>query len=131
MCRNRQLVIWSAALLVLSATAAAAAKGPLDGKAFRGETGEQGKAKGDKEEFVFKDGTFDPLECHQYGFAATAYKATVEGETVRFEADHTNKKGDRMRWVGTVKGDLLEGTMTYWEGKQAPAPYWFKATLKR
>jgi len=108
-----------------------AAQGLLDGRTFVGETGEKGKTKGDKENFVFANGMFDPLACHKYGFSNTAYTSKAEGGAVTFVADHSNKKGDRMRWEGTVKGERLEGVMTYWQGKKTPQEYWFRGALLR
>jgi len=120
-------------LMVLIAIAvivpAYASEGLLDGKKFLGETGELGKTKGDKEEFVFLNGTYDPLACHKYGFSGTSYTAKAEGDIVMFTADHSNKKGDRMKWEGTVKGNTVEGEMTYWQGKKAPRNYWFRGTM--
>src|SRR6185369_16037479 len=81
--KSLAIVAMAAAFSSLAAVPAArAAAGPLDGKRFVGETGEVGKEKGEKEEFVFKDGTFDPIGCHQYGFTAAAYSAAGEGKTV-------------------------------------------------
>jgi len=108
-----------------------ASDGLLDGKTFAGETGEKGKAKGDKERFVFADSKYDPLGCHKYGFSGTSYTARAEGDSITFVAEHSNEKGDRMRWEGTVRGDTLEGVMTYWQGKKAPRAYWFRGTLVR
>ena len=115
-------------LLAVLAAPLGALSGPLDGHKFSGETGEKGKAKGDPEDFVFAAGELDPLACHKYGFAKAPYQATEEGGAIRFVAEHTNAKGERMKWTGTVRGDLLEGTMQYWPkpgGK--PSDYWFKA----
>jgi len=103
--------------------------GLLDGRTFTGETGEKGKSKGDKEDFVFKDGLFDPLACHKYGFSGTPYQGKKEGEAISFEAEHSSKKGDRMQWAGTVMGDALEGKMLYWQGKKAPVEYWFRGKI--
>jgi hypothetical protein len=47
---------------------------------------------------------------------------------VKFAADHSNKKGNRTKWAGTVKGNTLEDEMTYWQGKKAPRNYWFHWT---
>lgn len=115
-------------LFALALAQGGSAAGPLDGRAFIGETGEKGKVKGDPESFVFADGQFDPTACHQYGFSATPYQATVDGAKTSFVAEHANKAGDRMRWEGTVEGGNLEGKMTYWEGKNAAQEYWFKGT---
>jgi len=116
-------------LTLLAVNPVYATAGLLDGKKFVGETGEKGKSKGDKEEFVFTNGTYDPLACHKYGFSGTPYSTSVEGDAVKFAAEHSNKKGDRMKWEGTVKGNTLEGVMTYWQGKKTPRSYWFKGSL--
>lgn len=117
--------------LALFATALPAlAGGPLDGRTFTGQTGEQGKDTGDAEDFVFANGTFDPLACHEWGFGAAAYRATAEGDAISFEAEHTNADGDRMQWVGRVVGDELSGTMTYWHGDDPAKEYWFRGTPK-
>ncbi len=118
-----------AALCFAGLTAAAPpalAGGLLDGRTFTGQTGEAGKDSGDAEDFVFADGTFDPLACHEWGFGAAAYTATTDGDAITFEAEHTNADGDRMRWVGRVVGDALEGTMTYWHGDDPAKEYWFR-----
>ena len=121
------------ALLVFNAISAVspvnASNGLLDGKTFAGETGEKGKAKGDKEQFIFADNKYDPLACHKYGFSSTSYTAQAKGNSITFIAEHSNEKGDRMRWYGTAQGNTLEGVMTYWQGKKAPREYWFRGTL--
>jgi hypothetical protein len=123
-------------LLALAAAAPASAASPaspgrasLDGRTYAGETGEQGKEQGDPETFVFADGQFDPLQCHPWGFAATPYTATADGEAVRFEAEHGNPKGERMKWSGVVRGAILEGTMTFRDAAGKEQAYWFKAQL--
>lgn len=105
------------------------AKGLLDGKTFVGETGEKGKDKGDKESFVFQDGTFDPLQCHPWGFGASPYTARQEGEAVRFESVTTSEKEGSMKWTGTVQGERMEGTMVWTKAGQAPIEYWFRAMV--
>jgi hypothetical protein len=117
--------------MLLIAAAPTATKGPLDGMSFTGQTGEKGKEKGDAETFQFSKGMFDPQACHAWGFAATPYKAKTSKEGTTFEAEHTNAKGERMKWSGTVKGDTLSGTMTYWDASKKPTEYWFKATKKK
>jgi hypothetical protein len=125
------ITTFAAFFAISMVTTVYAAQGLLDGKTFVGETGEKGTTKGDKEDFVFANGMFDPLACHKYGFSITTYTAQAEGDAVTFVADHSNKKGDRMRWEGTVKGEKLDGIMTYWQGKKAPREYWFKGALLR
>ena len=131
--KTRTAVAALGALGLVLAVAAdpAHAGGPLDGRTFAGETGEQGKSKGDPETFVFADGKFDPLQCHPWGFAATPYTSTAEEGAVRFAAEHRNAKGERMKWSGVVRGETLEGTMTFWDDDGKARDYWFRATLRK
>ena len=121
-------------VLVLSALSGSepviAADGALDGKTFAGDMGEKGKAKGDKDELVFKDGKFHSVACEQYGFGDAAYTATVNGGTTTFEAVTTSTKEGKMKWSGTVAGDKLDGTVTWYKAGQAPIEYWFTTQLK-
>jgi hypothetical protein len=120
-------LVW--ALAAGPAGAAETKSGPLDGKAFAGETGEKGKDKGGPESFVFRDGTFDPLQCHPYGFGAAPYTARTEAGAVSFESETVSAKEGRMLWKGTARGDSLEGTMVWTKEGQAPLEYWFRAKL--
>ena len=102
----------------------------LDGKTFVGEVGEKGKTKGDKDQFVFKDGTFRSTACDQYGFTATPYRSTAQGTAVMFEAAAISPTDGEMGWKGTAKDDgTLEGTATWTKSGQAPTEYWFKGSL--
>lgn len=118
-------------LTVLAAGVVMAAPGYLDGRTYAGETGEKGKAKGDAEVFVFRDMTFDPLQCHPYGFSAAPYTSREEGGRVLFEAVTKSEKEGSMRWQGGVQGDSLSGTMVWTKPGQKPIEYWFKGTLKK
>jgi hypothetical protein len=120
-------LVW--ALAAAPVAAAEAKPGPLDGKSFAGETGEKGKAKGDPESFVFRDGKFDPIQCHPYGFSAAPYTARSEAGAVSFESETVSAKEGKMLWKGTVRGDALEGTMVWSKEGQAPLEYWFRAKL--
>jgi hypothetical protein len=48
---------------------------------------------------------------------------------VKFSADHSNKKGDRMKWEEAAKGNTMKGEMTCWQGWKTPRNYWFQGTL--
>jgi hypothetical protein len=135
---RRRIALASILALVLAAAAFRAARaaetkasGPLDGRRFRGETGEKGKAKGDPESFVFADGRFDPLDCHRWGFAAAPYTARSEGDAVHFEAETVSPKEGSMVWKGKVQRDTLEGTMVWRKAGQDPIEYWFKGALQQ
>ena len=111
--------------------AGAMMSGVLDGKIFDGEVGDKGKKKGDKDQFVFKDGTFRSTACDAYGFTATPYTTTAQGNAVMFEATAMSPTDGQMAWKGTVQGDAVEGTSVWTKSGQAPKDYWFKGTLKR
>jgi hypothetical protein len=119
----------SAAILLLVTLAAVAAAGLLDGRTFVGEMGEKGKEKGDEETFVFKDGRFDPIACHQYGFGPAPYTAKAEGNEVHFEAVTKSDEEGAMQWQGTVQGAAISGTVLWTKQGQAPIEYWFKGQL--
>ena len=128
----KTLVVFAAVVLTLLAWGAVASgAGYLDGRTFTGETGEKGKTTGDAETFVFKDNTFDPLDCHKYGFSAAPYTTKEEGGRIRFEAETKSPKEGSMRWKGVVQGETLAGSMIWTKDGQAPITYWFKGTLKK
>jgi hypothetical protein len=111
---------------ILSGTLPASAQnGALDGKTFVGKLGEKGK-KGDKDEFIFKDGTFESKACEKYGFGTAPYTTTTSGHITTFKAMTSNDKGDKMEWNGKVTGTLISGTTTLNQEGKAPVMYWFK-----
>ncbi len=110
---------------------AAAAGGPLDGKSFVGVTTARGKAKGDRDTFVFKDGKFRSTMCDAYGFTETPYTAAVSDVSTTFEAEATSPSEGTMKWKGAVKGDTVEGTAVWTKRGQTDTVYTFKGTLKK
>ena len=106
-------------------------RGLLDGKAFVGETGRDGKDRGRSAKFVFSKGKFRASAFSAYGFSDAKYETTeVDGE-LRFSAAvvSSRESGGSMHWTGTVRGDVVEGTMRWdhgWESKQ----YWFRGRIK-
>jgi hypothetical protein len=119
-----------AALLILSATPAAAEKQPLDGATFMGTMTEKGKTRADQDQLVFKDGKFRSTACDVYGFAETPYTATVGDGATRFEATATSPNEGTMKWKGTVKGDAIEGTADWVKKGQADMHYTFEGKRK-
>ena len=106
---------------------AASEEASLDGMTFVGEMGENGKANGDNDTFVFQEGTFRSVACEPYGFEPAYYTATEEGDTVTFEAKAESSKEGTMHWTGTVKGEELAGTAIWTKPGKPPVEYWFKA----
>jgi hypothetical protein len=131
----RPRIVLVAGILVLALSVAPAARagdpsvGLLDGKSFSGELGEKGKAKGDKDEFIFKAGTFRSSACDAYGFKEAAYTASRAGDIVSFAAVTRSDKEGTMSWKGKVTGDRLEGTVV-WKKGDRPTEYWFKGTIQ-
>jgi hypothetical protein len=119
-----------AAAFATSVFAGDKGKGALDGQSFDVETVAKGE-KPEADEFRFKDGVFNPVQCAKWGFSPTPYTSKSEKDAVRFEADHKNAKGERMKWSGTVKGDVIEGTMQFFDPTGKPYDYTFKGKKKK
>ena len=103
--------------------------GKLDGKSFVGEIGKKGEKKGDKDEFIFKDGKFLSTACEAYGFHEAPYTATEKDGVISFTCEVTNDKSEKMSWKGECKKDEIEGTAVN-QTKDSKVEYWFKGTLK-
>jgi hypothetical protein len=131
--RTRGIVVLLGASLLLTGVAlvAESAKVTLDGKTFSGTLGERGKTKGDKDDYIFKDGAFRSTACDAYGFSAAAYAAKAEGTAIAFESTSHSAKEGEMAWKGTVKGDAIAGTVVWKKAGKAPKDYWFKGALQK
>jgi hypothetical protein len=109
--------------------AVAESAGKLDGKVFVGELGEKGKLTGDKDEFIFKDGTFVSTACVEHGFKEAAYTAKDTEGAVEFVSEPVNDKSESMNWKGVVKDDQVTAKAIHKTGA-GQTEYWFKGTLK-
>jgi len=113
------------------------AGGVLDGKTFVVKQGEKGEEAKGSDTLIFKDGKFRSVGCDEYGFGEAPYKATVEGDTIKFVADTTSESKGKMHWEGTVKGDMIEVNYVWidkshwykWNPK--PLEKWAKGELKK
>lgn len=119
------------ALGIAWAAAALAQAGALDGKTFAGAMTEKGKAKGDKDTFIFKDGKFRSTACDSYGFTEAAYTAATKDGATSFEATTESPKEGTMKWKGAVRGDRIEGTVVWIKKGQADMDYTFHGELKK
>ena len=116
----------------LTASGVASAKTDLlDGKVFVGQVGKIGKARGDKDQFVFQGGTFHSTACDPHGFKAVEYTADQTAQAVAFQAESANLKKETMLWRGMVQGDQISGTAVWERPGKKPAEYWFKGHLKQ
>jgi hypothetical protein len=121
------LAIGLAWALAFGSSATVKARSVLDGQTFVGESGEKGKAKGNREEIVFKDGTFRSVPCDAYGFGAAAYTVIPATGATAFEVTTTSPKEGEIEWKGTVKADQLSGSFVWKKKGQADIEYWVKA----
>lgn len=126
--------IWLSLAMALGiawAAAALAQAGALDGKSFAGTFTEKGKTKGDKDTLVFKDGKFRSTACDSYGFTEAAYTAAAKDGATSFEATTESPKEGTMKWMGTVRGDRIEGAAVWMKKGQADISYTFHGELKK
>jgi hypothetical protein len=109
-----------------------AAANILDGKKFKGQTGEKAKKTHHEDVLVFDDGHFISTECFQFGFESGPYTATVQSDSIQFKAETHSATHGKMEWVGTLKGDSLDVTY-FWTKERwlwtTHREYWFKGTL--
>ena len=111
-----------AAFGALACSFAYAGPGPLDGKAFVGEAGEKGKPADEKDDVLtFADGKFHSSACDKYGFSKADYTAKVEGDATTFETETVSEKEGRLKWKGTLKNGVIEGTFTHYR-----KPAWYR-----
>ena len=103
----------------------------LDGRTFVVETAEKGKPKSETDELSFAAGRFRSKACDPYGFATAPYRAVTKDGATSFEAETASAKEGRIRWQGTVKGELAEGTYVWSKSGQADIAYWFKGKLRK
>ena len=116
-----------AVVLTLCAGAAIAAPGgALDGRKFKAESGEKGKAKAEDDEISFAGGLFHSKGCDAYGFKPGAYKTTTKDGVTTFTAETVSPKEGTIRWKGSVTGDRVEGTYVWTKAGQADIEYWLK-----
>lgn len=116
--------------LSLALCAPAAAAGELDGLSFIGPTGLRGEAAERADERVeFAGGKLRSSVCEEMGFPPNTYRATREGDAVRFESLLVSEKDGTIRWEGVVRGGTVEATYTWTKERllwTTRREYWFK-----
>lgn len=120
-----------AALALAPARRANGAAGPLDGKTFVAQSGEEGKAADSKDTLVFRDGKMRSTACDTYGFGDGAYTAIERKGSTGFHARTESAKEGVIVWNGAVRGEALEGTYVWTKPGQKEIHYWIKGTLKK
>jgi hypothetical protein len=105
---------------------------PLDGKIFAATAGEAGKPSAEKDELIFKDGTFRSVACDPYGFGSAPYTSTKNPDgSMAFAATTSSPKEGTIRWQGKVHGEAIDGTYVWDKAGQKPISYWFKGSLRK
>jgi hypothetical protein len=106
----------------------------LDGKSFKGPTGEKGKKTHHEDVLSFSDGIFTSSECFQFGFKGGPYSATIDGDLIHFQAETISPTHGKMNWKGTLQGDTMVVDYS-WTKKRwlwtTYREYWFKGTLHK
>ena len=91
--------------------------GLLDGMKFEGSLTEDGSQAAPFEEtLIFENGEFLSKACIPYGFGKAPYKATREGDRIKWSAVVPNSDSDgggKAGWSGSVVGDKLTGKMIW------------------
>lgn len=96
-------------MVVAAALSTPSFAGVLDDKTFSGQMTPKGEAKGDADDFEFKDGKFHSTACDRYGFDSSTYTATESGKSVLFEAT-THSGESTITWKGEANGGRVSGT---------------------
>lgn len=114
--------------------ATATASHLLDGKKFKGPTGEKSKKTHHEDVLVFKDGQFTSSMCFEYGFTGGPYMAWVEGDLIHFQAETVSPTHGKMNWKGTLQGDTMIVDYSWTKERwlwTTYREYWFKGTLQK
>ena len=110
----------------------------LDGKTYTVELTQQGGKKTPKpisDELNFKSDKFKSKAMFEESqFTPAAYTVTVDTtespKAVAFDCESKNNDDEILHWVGTVKGEAIEGTATLSKKGKTKKEYAFSGTLK-
>ncbi len=110
----------------------------LDNKTFITELLPQGGKKTPKpiaDELNFKsDKMKSKAMVEEYTFTPAPYTVTIDTsnseKVISFDCEAANKDDETIHWVGTVKGETIEGTATVSKKGKVKKEYTFTGTLK-
>ncbi|HSD40678.1 MAG TPA: hypothetical protein VLD36_02320 [Burkholderiales bacterium] len=132
----KRLNLIAAGIALALAAPLAAAQGALDGRKYIGDIGPAGKSAEDRDAVItFSDNRLHSSVCDKYGFDRGIYLTRKDGDAVRFEAVTYSYEYGRNHWQGVMKGDVIEGTLTYrgkptlFDKNPPRVEKWFKAKL--
>lgn len=107
--------------------------GLLDGMTFEGDLVEYGSESAPSEDtLTFENGKFLSKACVRYGFGEAPYKATREGDKIKWSVVvvSSEPEGGKAEWSGTVVGNKLTGTM-FWSRADETIQYAVQAETPR
>ncbi len=90
---------------------------------------EKGAKSGMTDALVFREGMFDSLACHRFGFGRGKVEETKSGSEIKFAATTKSATEGTRAWSGTRKGKAISGTMKWTPAKGAAKEYTFAGTL--
>jgi hypothetical protein len=82
----------------------------LSGATYRGSISPVGSDKGDPDDLVFDGKSFESVACRGFGFAASSYTESKDGDAIAFEAVVPSESGATMHWRGLARGDEITAT---------------------
>lgn len=126
--RFEVLLVFVAALCLAAVAFADEMAGELDGSSF--EVQVTGGDDSWSDTLLFANGTFDSVECRQYGFGAVQYDVEKKGDSWTFSAEASSEKEGVTHWKGTVSGNSISGTMEWTKPGQDPVVYEFSGASK-
>jgi hypothetical protein len=126
----KKLVVYVSILCFLLVQCAQNTGKTLDGKSFKISIADVQQAdKQDPDVISFQNGKLDSESCHQYGFTAADYQVEVINGNHEFVSTISSPTEGKMTIKGTVKGDVIEGTMVWMKEGQADIHYTFKGSI--
>jgi hypothetical protein len=68
----------------------------------------------------FENNVFESTWCRGYGFPPSPFKMESENEALIWQSLSQSMSDGRVEWRGTVRGDAIEGSLTWQKEGQAP-----------
>jgi hypothetical protein len=79
----------------------------------------------------FSDKNFISENYIKQGFAATPFIEKLGGDAVYFYVTAASEKEGNLKWRGSVRGNITEGTIIWEKNGQAPIKYTFRGNLNK
>lgn len=105
------------------------ASDPLNGKTFEVMLTEKGKTTGEKDKLIFSGKKFESTHYNAAGFAKADYIVNEANGTASFTAKTASAKDGSISWVGTLKGNAINGMAVLTKPDKTVVNYSFKGTV--